>query len=49
MDVIGRRYMFITFGSLGLFFTHSSTQTVTSVKLEIVRKRMTIFINGVDY
>ena len=41
--------MFITFGSLGLFFTHSSTQTGTSVTFETVRKRMTSFINGVDY
>ena len=49
MDVIGRRYMFIIFGSLGLFFTHSSTQTGTSVTFETVRKRGTIFMNGVDY
>ena len=49
MDIIGRRYIFITFESLGLFFTHSSTQTGTSVTFETVRKRVTIFINGVDY
>lgn len=41
--------MFIIFESLGLFFTHSSTQTGTSGTLETVRKRVTIFINGVDY
>ena len=49
MDIIGRRYIFITFESLGLLFTHSSTQTGTSVTFETVRKRVTIFINGVDY
>ena len=49
MDIIGRRYIFITLESLGLFFTHSSTQTGTSGMLETVRKRMTSFINGVDY
>ena len=49
MDVIGRRYMFIIFGSLELFFTHSSTQTGTSGTLETVRKRLTSSINGVDY
>ena len=49
MDIVGRRYMFIIFGSLGLFFTHSSTQTGTSVTFETVGKRVTIFINGVDY
>lgn len=41
MDIIGRRYIFITFESLGL--------TGTSGTLETVRKRMTSFINGVDY